>query len=120
MDKIITSAQLDGYRRLKDKSVSLRFITGEKSSHDILNIDASLDSFGYLIFKPESTLTEQEIQEIDELDTDLFDNPKTQSQRIRNVLYKLWETRDTGCKDFKDFYKAETERIISHYKKQLI
>lgn len=118
--KIITSAQLDGYRRLKDKSVSLRFITGEKSSHDILNIDENLDSFGYLYFKPEGQLTKDEIQELDELDTDLYDNPKTQSQRLRNVLYKYWQSRDTGYGDFKDFYKAETERIISHYKEKLL
>lgn len=120
MIKIITSAQLDSYRRLKDKSVSLRFITGEKSSNEIMQIDSILDSFGYLYFKPESQLTKDEEKELDELDTDLFDNPKTQSQRIRNVLYKFWETRDTGFKDFKEFYKHETERIISHYKSKLV
>ena len=118
--RIIKSAILDGYRRLKDKSVSLRFITGEIASSEILEIDSLLDSFGYLYFKPESTLTKEEIKELDELDTDLFDNPKTQSQRLRNVLYKVWDTRDTGYKDFKDFYKYETERIISHYKDKLI
>ena len=120
MIKIITSAQLDSYRRLKDKSVSLRFITGEKSSNEIMGIDSILDSFGYLYYKPESQLTKEEIQQLDEIDTDLFDNPKTQSQRIRNVLYKYWETRNTGFKDFKEFYKAETERIISHYKSKIV
>lgn len=120
MLKIITSAQLDSYRRLKDKSVSLRFVTGEKSSNEIMQIDTMVDSFGYLYFKQESQLTNEEEKELDNLDTDLFDNPKTQSQRIRNVLYKFWQSRDTGFKEFKDYYKSETERIISHYKSKII
>jgi len=117
--KLITAAQLDGYRRLKDKSVSIRFITSEKTTQDIMVIDQLLDGFGYLYFKPESKLTESEIKGLDNLETDLYDNPKTQSQRLRNVLYKNWEQNNLGHKEFVDFYKYETERIISHYKKKL-
>lgn len=117
--KIITAAQLDGYRRLKDKSVSLRFITCELSTEKIMVVDQLLDNFGYLYFKPENKLTDQEVKELDNLDTDLYDNPKTQSKRIRNVLYKNWEQNSCGHADFKDYYKHETERIINHYKKKL-
>ncbi len=117
--KLITAAQLDGYRRLKDKSVSVRFITSEKSAEDIMLIDQLLDGFGYLYFKSENKLTESEIKELDSLETDLYDNPKTQSQRLRNVLYKNWQQNDLGHNEFADFYKYETERIINHYKKKL-
>lgn len=117
--KLITAAQLDGYRRLKDKSVSLRFITSEKTTEDIMVIDQLLDSFGYLYFKAENKLTESEINELDNLETDLYDNPKTQSQRLRNVLYKNWQQNDLGHKEFANYYKYETERIIGHYKKKL-
>ncbi len=116
--KIITSAQLDGYHRLKDKSVSLRFITGEKSSAEIMGIDQLLDNYGYLYFKAENKLTEEEIASLDDLDTDLYDNPKTQSKRLRNVLYRNWE-KNSNDMEFKDYYKHETERIITHYKKKL-
>lgn len=116
--KLLTSAQLDGYARRKDKSVSLRFLTGEKSSQEIANIDQLCDMFGYLYFKAEQTLTPEEVKELDDLDTDLFDNPKTQSQRIRGVLFRVWE--ESGrIGDFKDFYRYETERIINHYKTKL-
>lgn len=118
MKGILTASQLVGYNRKKDKSVSLRFETQEKSSNEIALIDALLDTFGYLYFKPESILTKEEINELDNLDTDLFDNPKTQSQRLRNVLFKYHEQENMQI-DFKTFYKNETERIIQHYKNKL-
>jgi len=118
MKGILTAAQIIGYNRKRDKSVSLRFETQEKSSNEIALIDSILDTFGYLYFKPEETLTKEEISELDNLDTELYDNPKTQSQRLRNVLFKYHEQIETDI-SFKDFYKLETEKIISHYKKKL-
>ena len=118
MKGILTAAQIVGYNRKRDKSVSLRFETQEKTSSEIATIDSILDTFGYLYFKPEITLTEEEINELDKLDTDLYDNPKTQSQRLRNVLFKYHEQSGSSM-DFKDFYKLETEKIINHYKKKL-
>jgi hypothetical protein len=115
--KIITAAQLSNYNRLKDRSVKLTFHTSEKSSREIMEIDSKLDTFGYLMFKPEEQLTKEEIEQIDNLDTDLFDTPKTQSQRLRNVLYKVWQQNEEN--DFKEFYKQETEKIIQHYKSKL-
>ncbi len=43
---------------------------------------------------------------------------KTQSQRLRAVLYRVWETT-TQTQDFDGWYKAETERVIDHYKTKL-
>lgn len=117
--KILTSCQFYNYRPRKDKSVSLTFITGEKTADDIKDFHNSLDSFGYLYFKAEETLTKAEISEIDSLDTDLYDSPKTQSQRLRNVLFMNWKEDNKGHDEFKDYYKNETERIITHYKSKL-
>lgn len=116
--KILTSAQLTGYRRLKDKSVSMTFITSEKSSHEIMEIDKALDSFGILMYKGENQLTEEEVEELDNIDLDLHDNRKTQSQRLRNVLYMLWKQQGEKG-EFKDFYKTKTEMIITQIKNKL-
>jgi len=119
MDKILTSAQFDNYSNRKDKSITLRFITGEKTPAQIAEIHALLDTYGYLYFKAEETLTEAEIAELDDLDTELYDNPKTQAQRIRGVLYKNWQQDDLGHTEFKMYYKYHTEKIIQHYKDKL-
>ena len=52
---------------------------------------------------------------------------KTPSQRLRGVLYILWEKlqpkeNDQGIEKFVDFdlfYKRKLNEIINHYKKQL-
>ena len=117
--KLITPGQLVGYSPKKDKSITLRFETGEKTPGQVMDIHSMLDMFGYLYFKPEAQLTKDEILELDNLDTDLYDNPKTQSQRLRNVLYMNWKLENKGYAEFKDYYKNETEKIIQHYKDKL-
>jgi len=120
MKKLITAAQIVGYARKKDRSVSVRFETCEKTSGEIADIDSMLDMFGYLYFKPENKLTEEEIKDLDSLDSDLYDTPKTQSQRLRNTLHVLHKQQTGSDKGFKDFYKSETDRIINHYKSKLM
>lgn len=117
---LLTSAQLDNYNNRKDKSITLRFITGEKTPTEIAEIHSMLDSFGYLAFKSQNELTSNEIEQLDNLDTDLYDSPKTQSQRLRNVLYLNYQQDDRGYHDFKDYYKSVTENIIQHYKDKLL
>lgn len=43
---------------------------------------------------------------------------KSQSQRLRAVLYRVWETTAQPT-DFDLYYKAETDRIIEHFKTKL-
>ena len=119
MSKLLLPAQFDAYSNRKDKTVSLRFITQEQSPAQIAGIHGMLDSFGYLLFKAESEITKAEQSELDLLETELFDNPKTQSQRMRNVLYRLWQQEPAGFSEFGPFYKWHTDRIIQHFKDKL-
>ena len=118
MSKILCPAILDGYTRRKDRSVSLRFITQEKTSSEIMDIDATLDQFGILYFRGEEKMNADEIEELDSIDLDVYDEPKSQSQRLRNVLYILWK-QEGERGDFKKFYKQKTEEIIQHFKNKL-
>lgn len=118
-DKLLTSCQLYNYRPRKDKSLSITFITGDKSPAQVMEIHSMLDAFGYLHFKSEEKLTKEEIEQLDNLDTDLYDNPKTQSQRIRGVIFRRHEHDDEGHPEFKDFYKYKTDQIIEFLKKGL-
>lgn len=116
--RILTVAQLDGYQRRKDRSISLRFVTQEKTSNEVMQIDQLQDTFGILYFRGEEKLNQEEIEELDRVDIDLYDQPKSQSQRLRNVLYKVWQ-QSGGEGEFKDYYKQQTERIITHFKDKL-
>ena len=119
MSTILLPAQLDGYSNRKDKTVALRFITQEQTSEQVAHIHSQIDGFGYLFFKLESEITAAARAELDALQTDLYDNPKTQSQRLRNVLFRLHEQDDEGVKDFAEFYKKKTDQIIQHFKDKL-
>lgn len=119
MDKLLTAAQFDGYAPRKDGSFSIRFVTQEQTPQQVGDLHAMLNTFGFLYFRGAEELSKEEIENLDELDTDLHDNPKTQSQRIRNVLHVAYKQNDRGYKEFKDFYKHMTERFIQKWKDTL-
>jgi len=45
--------------------------------------------------------------------------PKSQSARLRHVLFRLWEQEPQGFDNSEDYYQAQMERIITHFKSKL-
>ena len=114
---ILRTVVLDRINRKKDKSVSITFITSnEQTSEQFMELDKQLDQRGVLYFKPKGLLTTAEADELDNVDIEL--EGKTQSQRLRNVLFVYWQQSNSNL-EFKQFYKSETEKIIEHYKGKL-
>jgi CRISPR/Cas system CMR-associated protein Cmr1 (group 7 of RAMP superfamily) len=114
---ILRTVTLDRINRKKDKSVSITFITdNEQTSEQFMELDKQLDQRGVLYFKPKGLLTTAEADELDAVDIEL--EGKSQSQRLRNVLYILWQQTNHG-EDFKTFYKDKTEKIIEQIKNKL-
>ena len=119
--------ELKNYNRRADDSVSLRLDSLiEMSSKDIAEIDSSRGDIALLILT--DTLIGNELDlNIDEIlddpvDRDIFDNHKTPSQRLRNVLYvqqkqKLGRKPDDN--EFADYYKRSMEAIINKIKATL-
>jgi len=117
MSNILRTVVLDKISRRKDKSVSILFLTDlEQTSEQFMELDRQLDQRGVLYFKPKGLLTTAEADELDAVDIEL--EGKTQSQRLRNVLYVLWQQTNNG-EDFKTFYKDKTEKIIEQIKNKL-
>jgi len=112
-------AGLDGYRSLKDRTLKLTFETGEMSPEQMANIHYSLNKVGYLAFSPDPFAT-HELEEIEKLKVEFDDTGKPPSQRLRGVLYKLWEQIPEGYSTFADFYNARMEKMINHFKDKLL
>ena len=108
---------LTGFKRLKDKSVNVNFNLNEISSEDFMEIDQQIDTFGVVYFSVKGVITDEEKKAIDEATIEL--GGKTQSERIRNVLYVLHSQTDT-TEPFDSFYKRKTEEIVEHFKSKLI
>src|SRR3990172_2026056 len=111
-------AQLEGYRSLKDMTLKLSFETSELSPEQMANIHYSLNKIGYLAFAPDP-FTTKEISDLDNLKVEYDDNGKPPSQRLRAVLYRLWEQSPEGYKVFNDYYMASMEKLIIHFKNKL-
>jgi len=45
---------------------------------------------------------------------------KTPSQRLRAVLYRLWEQGGKPTQTFEEWYRIKMEKIIEHLKQQLL
>jgi predicted GTPase len=113
---------LDGVTRRKDKSLKISFITSlEQSSNELMEVDKLLDSNGILYFKDSEGLSTDEINQIDKVVLDK-PNGKTQSERLRNVLYlycKQKMSKEPTKKQFAEFYQKYTEKYIQYIKDQL-
>lgn len=116
---ILIPAILETHRSMKDKSLKLVFGTNELSPEQILEIANNLQKFGYLAFKDEP-FKQAEIELISQLKTDFEETGKTPSQRLRAVIYKLFDQDKNGFTDFDSFYKSKMEAIINHFKSKLV
>lgn len=112
MKAIKTSAVIFSIRSKMDKSLSLTVHTPETTS---VEKAAFMDLQGInveLFVRP----LDEAPQEIVNVDKDV--EAKSQSQRLRGVLFVLWDQQGRDGK-FEDFYYNQTERIIEAYKAKL-
>jgi predicted GTPase len=120
--KLLKQCSLDGVTRRKDKSLKISFITSlEQSSNELMEVDKLLDTNGILYYKDSEGLSTDEINQIDKVVLDK-PNGKTQSERLRNVLYlycKQKMSKEPTKEQFAEFYQKYTEKYIQYIKDQL-
>jgi hypothetical protein len=107
------------YRSMADKTLQLTFETQEPDPGTVSRIQESLLMPGFIAFKPDE-FRKQEIEEIDKIKIEYDDNRKTQSWRMRAVLYKNWEQHNEGFDSFEMYYNHYTEKYINHLKSKLL
>lgn len=115
---IIIPAQLDTIRTLKDRTLKVTFETQELNPQDLLGLMENVNAFGYLAFKKEP-FGEKEKQMIDDLKSEIEFAGKTSAQRLRAVLFRLWQTNPEGFDTSVKHYEHHMEKIINHYKSKL-
>lgn len=115
---MIRQVTLNKANRLKDKSVSMQFITSlEQSPDEFMELDKLLDKQGVIYFS-ETAISDEQKKEIDNVNVKPLEG-KSASQRLRAVMYVLFQ-QDGGTYDnFKDFYENRMELIIQQIKNKL-
>lgn len=114
---ILIAGQIESIATRKDKTLKVTIGTQEINPAQATDIFSLNQQFCYIGLKAEP-FSKNESELLDSLKSDL-ENQKTPSQRLRAVLYKLYEQDNKGYKDFGIFYAAEMERIIEHYKNKI-
>ena len=114
MKPFTVSAILTRISYLKDGGLSIGFSTMELTDEEKVIASKYHGKQGWLGFK-ENEITIEDFPEEDAA----TDETKSQSQRLRAVLYVWWkqERQNTiSVDDFEKFYRHHMERIINKYK----
>lgn len=117
MNGILLSATVENITTRKDHTVKIVLGTQELSpgkAGDVFNL---MNKLAAIYISPKEVLTQSEIDQVDRLDPEF--GGKTQSQRIRNVLFLLFQKDSEGFKDFDQYYHSKTEKYIEHLKAKI-
>ncbi len=102
----------------KDNTWKLTIGTNELAPEDEAILVALKGKEGYFVFAVQNVIREADIP-TEQLE---FKTEKSPSQRLRAVLYRIWEQREylgPEMKDFEVFYRSRMERIIDQLKERL-
>lgn len=116
MNGLLLPVYVENITTRKDKTVKLTLGSQELSPAVAGQIFHLLNTLSVAYISPK-TISQNEIDQVDALDPEF--EGKTQSQRIRNVLYKLFEQDNEGFKTFDDYYRNKTEKYIDHLKSKI-
>ena len=112
----LIAAMVESITTRKDKSVKLTFGTQELSPIEAGQIFHYMNQLVSVYICP-AAIDQRELEQIDKVEPEL--NNRTQSQRIRAVLYLLHQQNAEGFNSFDEYYKSKTEKYIEHLKSKL-
>lgn len=98
-----------------DGSVKLVFETRELAGAEIAILSDYRQKEGWLLFSANEL---NEDTKIPDEKADSMTGQKTQAQRLRGAMYRVWETKGSNGK-FDDYYKTNMEKLIELYKEQI-
>ncbi len=114
---ILLSSYVESISTRKDRSIKLVLGTQELSNGNAAELFGLQNKIVACYISPKETIDQKEMDQVDKLDPEL--QGKTQSQRIRNTLFVLWQSNSQGYKDFDSYYKLKTEMYIEHLKSKI-
>ncbi len=116
MNGLLISTYVENITTRKDKSVKITLGTQELSPAKAGELFTLLNNITATYICPKE-ISQKEIDQVDKIDPEF--EGKTQSQRIRGVLFKLFTQHNEGFKDFDAYYRNKTEKYIEHLKSKL-
>ncbi len=117
MSKTVQLPVLIGNMSTKtDGSVKGWWETRELSGTDVAQLFDLRNTEAYMILAP-NEIKEEDVKLPSER-ADPAVGTKTPSQRLRNVLYRVWQ-QSSGGTDFESYYRIKIEQLIDKFKEKL-
>ncbi len=114
---IIIGIVIEGIRTRKDNTIAISVACNEMPPAKAAEIMGLHGKYAIMALKPESfTKIETDLLSETKVDETIG---KTQSQRLRGVLYRNWEQDNEGYKNSTLHYDAKMDEIINHFKSKL-
>ena len=114
---IVIPAIIEGVTTRRDKTLKITIGVNELPPDKAGAILGLQNEFAYIAIKKDD-FGKEELEKIETLKADLDDTKKTASQRLRGVLFRIWEQDSTG-QTFEAFYINQMEIIIKHFKTKI-
>ena len=127
-NSVIFEGGIDKVSTLADGSLRVHLGTPELSNETMVNLFGLIKKPGYILISA-NYINQDQIDAVEKATINTEFSEKTPSQRMRGVLYKLWEKTqpktmngDSGEMEYVDFdlfYKRQMNKIIDHFKTKL-
>jgi hypothetical protein len=117
MDGLILPGIVTYIRSKVDGSLSVTVETQELSPSKAGELFSLRGKVIALYMSSKEIISQKEMDQVDSIDADL--SGKTKSQRLRAVLYRIWEQENEGHKTFESFYASKMEGHITNLKQHL-
>ena len=124
---IVFEGGIDNIRTLADNTVRVSLGTPELSPETVGSMYGMLKQPGYVVISTRP-ISQKQLDAVETATIDREFENKTPSQRLRNVLYVLWEQQQpketspegvTSYVDFDLFYKRKMNELINFIKNKL-
>ena len=115
---IAIQATIEGVQTRKDRTLKITIGSQELQPKQMAELLSFNQNLAYIYVSPKS-ISSDEKGAIDGVQVDKPKQGKSQSQRLRSTLYKVWETTATGVDNFDAYYEQQMERIIEHLKNKI-
>lgn len=124
---VVFEGGIDGIRTMADSSLKVVLGTPELSAETMARLFGLLKQPGYVVIST-SPVQKEMVQLVETAGQEAEFETKTPSQRMRNVLYRLWEKEqptevgpDGGTQyvEFDLYYRRKMNNIIEHLKTKL-
>lgn len=114
MNTVQFPCQLQNISTRVDGSIKVVIETQELNGKDMAELFGYRNELGYITFTPNPEIT------IDVPETPVGDMGKSPAQRMRGVLYIMWEQGGKKKFDtFEQYYAVNMERLINQLKERL-